>query len=162
LPLSVPPPAPPPPFPAQVGFASATANRWLSIRLEAIGNSIIAGVAALAVGLHGAAAGGGGAAVAAGMAGLSLSYAVSLTDFLNWALRMSTTLEMQVGGRKEEGEGMAGSARGANSMSKTHLMQVGRRGMPLGPGHNPAPGLRKRAHDRAFHHPHRLTSSFLC
>ena len=86
----------------KVGFASAAANRWLSIRLEAIGNSIIAGVAALAVGLHGAATGGpgmtgGAAAVAAGMAGLSLSYAVSLTDFLNWALRMSTTLEMQVG-----------------------------------------------------------------
>jgi len=81
----------------QVGFASAAANRWLSIRLEAIGNSIIAGVAALAVGLHGAASGGGGgAAVAAGMAGLSLSYAVSLTDYLNWALRMSTTLEMQM------------------------------------------------------------------
>mmetsp|Transcript_28733 Transcript_28733/g.88069 ORF Transcript_28733/g.88069 Transcript_28733/m.88069 type:complete len:891 (-) Transcript_28733:519-3191(-) len=85
----------------KVGFASAAANRWLSIRLEAIGNSIIAGVAALAVGLHGAATGGpgmtgGAAAVAAGMAGLSLSYAVSLTDFLNWALRMSTTLEMQM------------------------------------------------------------------
>jgi len=82
----------------KVGFATAAANRWLSVRLEAIGNAIIAGVAALAVGLHAAAhaSGGGGAAMAAGLAGLSLSYAVSLTDFLNWALRMSTTLEMQM------------------------------------------------------------------
>lgn len=34
----------------------AAANRWLSIRLEAIGNTIIAFVAALALILHGAAA----------------------------------------------------------------------------------------------------------
>jgi len=39
----------------KVGFATAAANRWLSVRLEAIGNAIIAGVAALAVGLHAAA-----------------------------------------------------------------------------------------------------------
>ncbi|EOD34565.1 hypothetical protein EMIHUDRAFT_228550 [Emiliania huxleyi CCMP1516] len=51
------------------------ARQRLDANIKAIGNAIIAGVAALAVGLHAAAhaSGGGGAAMAAGLAGLSLS-----------------------------------------------------------------------------------------
>ncbi len=69
--------------------------RWLAIRLEFVGNTIIlfaALFAALqrnyrdALGLH----------ISAGLVGLSISYALQVTQSLNWAVRMTSELETNI------------------------------------------------------------------
>jgi len=79
----------------QALYNNKSADRWLSTRLELIG-SIIAGITALlAVNLAISNSGGGvgaGAPVAS-LAGLSLTYAISLTSLLQWAVRQFSAME---------------------------------------------------------------------
>ena len=69
-------------------FASINANRWLAVRLEFIGSFIIlaaAGFAIIAV------SSGGGPS--AGMVGLAMSYALQITQSLNWIVRQTVEVE---------------------------------------------------------------------
>ena len=76
----------------RAGFVSATANRWLSVRLEFLSNILLTFTALAAVisALVSQSAGNG---LAAGMAGLALAYAPGLTDQLSFLIRQFTTLE---------------------------------------------------------------------
>jgi len=57
-------------------FWYITSNRWLAVRLETVGTVIVTSAALLAVGEKGT--------LAAGLAGLSISYALNVTQSLNW------------------------------------------------------------------------------
>ena len=76
----------------RAAFPAAAANRWLAVRLEFLGNSIVGIAACLAV----LEADTRGHAVASGLAGLTLTYALSVTSILNWLLRTFTGAEMQM------------------------------------------------------------------
>lgn len=69
-------------------FLSTTANRWLGLRLEFVGTCIVFGAALFAVISRNS--------LAAGLVGLSLTYALQLTSNLNWMVRMSTDVENQL------------------------------------------------------------------
>ncbi|KAG1680871.1 Multidrug resistance-associated protein 1 [Nymphon striatum] len=69
-------------------FPLVTTNRWLSIRLEFIGNCMILFSALFAVLARGD--------VDAGAVGLSVSYAMSITSELMWMVRQSSELEMNM------------------------------------------------------------------
>jgi ABC-type multidrug transport system fused ATPase/permease subunit len=60
-------------------YPSIASNRWLAVRLEFIGNLIVLLAAILAVVRH----------IGPGLVGLSISYALSVTQSLNWMVRMS-------------------------------------------------------------------------
>ncbi len=64
------------------------ANRWLSLNLEVLGALIVFGSAFFAVVER--------STIAAGLAGLSITYALNLTSQLNWLVRMSTDVETQM------------------------------------------------------------------
>jgi ATP-binding cassette subfamily C (CFTR/MRP) protein 1 len=64
-------------------------DRWLSIRLEALGNLVILAASLLAVGTGSNRTEGN----AAGLAGFSLSYAIAITGLLNWLVRTFTDTE---------------------------------------------------------------------
>ncbi|KAL3931766.1 MAG: hypothetical protein SGPRY_000991, partial [Prymnesium sp.] len=81
----------------RAGFVSAAANRWLGVRLEAVGNLVVSLSALFAVLSRVLASkDDGGDDVKAGLAGLALSYSLSLTDFLNYLIRVFTQLETQM------------------------------------------------------------------
>ena len=81
----------------RAGFVSQAANRWLAVRLEALGNAIVALAAAFAVlGKQNVDASGGNSDVLAGLAGLALAYANTITDYLNWLIRVFTLMETQM------------------------------------------------------------------
>ena len=64
---------------------SLSSNRWLGIRLEGLGNLVILGASLLAVlGRH---------SLSPGLAGLSVSYSLMVTETLNWLVRMVCALE---------------------------------------------------------------------
>jgi ATP-binding cassette, subfamily C (CFTR/MRP), member 1 len=72
-------------------FPSINANRWLAVRLEFIGSIIIltaAGFATIAV-----SAGGG---PSAGLVGLAMSYALQITQSLNWIVRQTVEVETNI------------------------------------------------------------------
>jgi len=72
-------------------FTSINANRWLAVRLEFIGSFIIlaaAGFAIIAV------SSGGGPS--AGMVGLAMSYALQITQSLNWIVRQTVEVETNI------------------------------------------------------------------
>ena len=71
-------------------FWYITSNRWLAVRLETVGTVIVTSAAMLAVGEKGT--------LAAGVAGLSISYALNVTQSLNWLVRMASDKESQVRG----------------------------------------------------------------
>eukprot|EP00038_Savillea_parva_P030625 m.79033 g.79033 ORF g.79033 m.79033 type:complete len:1540 (+) comp9265_c0_seq4:864-5483(+) len=76
-------------FNLQAYYPSVSANRWLAMRLEFLGNCVIffaALFSVLEIGKN----------VDASTAGLSLTYAMSVTQTLNWMVRMATELETNI------------------------------------------------------------------
>ncbi len=71
-------------------FLTCTAQCWLGVRLEMVGSLIICSACLLAVLEH---RNMGGNETFAGLAGLSISFALSVTQSLNWSVRMSSDLE---------------------------------------------------------------------
>jgi ABC-type multidrug transport system fused ATPase/permease subunit len=71
----------------RAAFISYAANRWLAVRLELIGNFLVFFAAFFAIYEH------KGGHISAGVAGLSLSYSLTFTDYLNWLIRVFTTAE---------------------------------------------------------------------
>jgi ATP-binding cassette subfamily C (CFTR/MRP) protein 1 len=71
-------------------FLTCTAQCWLAVRLELVGSLIICSACLLAVYQHLSI---GGNETFAGLAGLSISFALSVTQSLNWTVRMSSDLE---------------------------------------------------------------------
>ena len=72
-------------------FPSISANRWLAVRLEFIGSFIIlaaAGFAIISVGT--------GSGLSAGMVGLAMSYALQITQSLNWIVRQTVEVETNI------------------------------------------------------------------
>lgn len=68
-------------------YPSIIANRWLAIRLEMVGNLIILFAALFAV---------LGGQSNAGLVGLAVSYALQVTQTLNWLVRMSSDIETNI------------------------------------------------------------------
>lgn len=69
---------------------SVNANRWLAVRLEFLGSLIIlasSGLAILTLKSSG---------ISAGMVGLSVSYALQITQSLNWIVRMTVEVETNI------------------------------------------------------------------
>jgi ATP-binding cassette subfamily C (CFTR/MRP) protein 1 len=64
------------------------ANRWLGVRLEFIGATVVTLAASFAVIER--------ESLSPGFAGLSISYALQLTGVLNWLVRMWTEAETQM------------------------------------------------------------------
>uniref|UniRef100_A0A7S2H7W8 ATP-dependent transporter ycf16 n=1 Tax=Octactis speculum TaxID=3111310 RepID=A0A7S2H7W8_9STRA len=69
-------------------YAYIASNRWLACRLEAIGTAFTFIATILAVV--------GSGALTSGEGGLSITYALSITQTLNWLVRMSSDRESQV------------------------------------------------------------------
>lgn len=72
-------------------FPSISANRWLAVRLEFIGSVIIlaaAGFSVISVASH--------SGLSAGMVGLSMSYALQITQSLNWIVRQTVDVETNI------------------------------------------------------------------
>lgn len=69
-------------------FAGVSANRWLAVRLELVGAFITTGAALFAVLARDS--------VDPSVAGLSISYALSITQTLNWTVRMMSDAETQI------------------------------------------------------------------
>ena len=72
-------------------YPSTTANRWLAVRLEFIGSVIIltsAGLAIIAVST--------GSGPSAGLVGLAMSYALQITQSLNWIVRQTVEVETNI------------------------------------------------------------------
>nr|XP_021201313.2 multidrug resistance-associated protein 1 isoform X4 [Helicoverpa armigera] len=69
-------------------YPSCIANRWLAIRLEMIGNLIIFFSAMFAVLNRDT--------ISAGLVGLSVSYALQITQTLNWLVRMTSEVETNI------------------------------------------------------------------
>ena len=76
-------------FNLQAYYPSVAANRWLAMRLEFLGNLVILFAAIFAVNEA-------ENNILAGDVGLSLSYAMSVTQTLNWMVRMATELETNI------------------------------------------------------------------
>ena len=72
-------------------FPSVNANRWLAVRLEFIGSFIILAAAGFAI--ISVATGGG---LSAGMVGLAMSYALQITQSLNWIVRQTVEVETNI------------------------------------------------------------------
>lgn len=69
-------------------FPSIIANRWLAVRLEMIGNMIILFSALFAVL--------GRETMNAALVGLSVSFALQITQTLNWLVRMTSEMETNI------------------------------------------------------------------
>lgn len=69
-------------------YSNFSSNRWLAVRLESFGALITFCAGTLAVlGRH---------SISAGVAGLSISYALSITQALNWVVRMAADRETSI------------------------------------------------------------------
>ncbi|KHJ98857.1 ABC transporter transmembrane region [Oesophagostomum dentatum] len=71
-------------------YPSIVANRWLAVRLELVGNLIVMFAALFAVLFRDS------PGLSAGLVGLSVSYALNITQTLNWAVRMTSELETNI------------------------------------------------------------------
>ncbi|XP_011343424.1 multidrug resistance-associated protein 1 isoform X3 [Ooceraea biroi] len=69
-------------------YPSIIANRWLAVRLEMVGNLIIFFAALFAVL--------GRDTMSSGLVGLSVSYALQITQTLNWLVRMTSDVETNI------------------------------------------------------------------
>lgn len=72
----------------RAGYPSIVSNRWLAVRLEVVGNIIIFCSALFAVL--------GRENLSPGLVGLSVSYALSVTQTLNWLVRMTSEVETNI------------------------------------------------------------------
>ncbi len=72
----------------QAVFAGFICNRWLSVRIETIGNTVLLAATMLAVLSRGA--------VAVGLAGVSITSSLLLVGSLAWLVRLRTMLETQM------------------------------------------------------------------
>eukprot|EP00750_Incisomonas_marina_P031430 INCI8140.1.p1 GENE.INCI8140.1~~INCI8140.1.p1 ORF type:complete len:1674 (+),score=297.41 INCI8140.1:503-5524(+) len=72
----------------QAYYLSVAINRWLAMRLEFAGTCIVVLASFFAVYSR--------SSVAAGLAGLSISYAMNVTQTLNWMVRMTSDRETQI------------------------------------------------------------------
>ena len=70
-------------------YLSIASNRWLATRLECVGTGIVTLAAAFAVY-------GKGPENFAGLGGLSITYALSVTQTLNWMVRMTSERETNI------------------------------------------------------------------
>jgi len=69
-------------------YPSIASNRWLATRLEFIGNTVVLMAGVFAVMEHDT--------VNAGQVGLSITYALSITQTLNWMVRQSSEIETNI------------------------------------------------------------------
>ncbi|KAL2868225.1 ATP-binding cassette glutathione S-conjugate transporter YCF1 [Aspergillus lucknowensis] len=72
-------------------FPSLGANRWLAVRLEFIGSVIILASALLSI-----VSVASGTRLSAGMVGLAMSYALQITQSLNWIVRQTVEVETNI------------------------------------------------------------------
>ncbi|XHG00182.1 hypothetical protein AWENTII_003647 [Aspergillus wentii] len=72
-------------------FPSICANRWLAVRLEFIGSMVILASATLSI-LSVTT----GSGLSAGMVGLAMSYALQITQSLNWIVRQTVEVETNI------------------------------------------------------------------
>jgi len=72
-------------------YPSISANRWLAVRLEFLGSVIILAAAGFAIV---SVVGGGG--LSAGLVGLAMSYALQITQSLNWIVRQTVEVETNI------------------------------------------------------------------
>ncbi|KXT17553.1 hypothetical protein AC579_6187 [Pseudocercospora musae] len=72
-------------------FPSISANRWLAVRLEFIGSIIILAAASFAIISVTV-----GSGLSAGMIGLAMSYALQITQSLNWIVRQTVEVETNI------------------------------------------------------------------
>ena len=72
-------------------YPSISANRWLAVRLEFIGSFIILAAAGFAIVSVAT-----GSNLSAGMVGLAMSYALQITQSLNWIVRQTVEVETNI------------------------------------------------------------------
>lgn len=71
-------------------YLTCTAQSWLALRLELVGTLIVTSACILAIAEHFV---NGSNVEFAALAGLSISYALSVTQSLNWSVRMASDME---------------------------------------------------------------------
>jgi ATP-binding cassette, subfamily C (CFTR/MRP), member 1 len=72
-------------------FPSISANRWLAVRLEFIGSIVILAAAGFAIVSVTT-----GSGLSAGLVGLAMSYALNITQSLNWIVRQTVEVETNI------------------------------------------------------------------
>lgn len=72
-------------------FPSINANRWLAVRLEFLGSFIILAAAIFAI-----VSVASGSGLSAGLVGLAMSYALQITQSLNWIVRQTVEVETNI------------------------------------------------------------------
>jgi ATP-binding cassette, subfamily C (CFTR/MRP), member 1 len=72
-------------------FPSISSNRWLAVRLEFIGSIVIFSSATFAI-----VSVSRGSGLSAGMIGLAMSYALQITQSLNWIVRQTVEVETNI------------------------------------------------------------------
>lgn len=72
-------------------FPAISANRWLAVRLEFLGSVIILAAASFAIISVNT-----GSGLSAGLVGLAMSYALQITQSLNWIVRQTVEVETNI------------------------------------------------------------------